>query len=280
MLRINSGVVICEINGGVGNQLFQVSTGFCLAKQNQAKLILDLIGCDSSTSYDGSWHLGIVIKEMQKDMQIIVLRSNSFYKKLFRKIIMMWYKPTRINRELIRRYYKDNILASTEDKCVYIPTDEDNFFGEEAVRLGFKLYFEKLRHNYVLSNNNKKTLAIHIRRGNLTPDNIHYKAFFVPDEWYLQKLNLFSQSDYNFVCFTDSINKNDLLHFSQYKFLVYGKELGPLEAILRLSTYNYLILSKSTFSFWAAALSDAEIIISPFDSDHRHKPFNSNYSFR
>ena len=97
----------------------------------------------------------------------------------------------------------------------------------------------------------------------------------------MQKLSLFTKSDYKFICFTDSIDKNDLLNFVKFKFVVYGKEIDPFEAILRLSTYNYLILSKSTFSFWAAAISDAQIIISPFesDNDHPHKPFNLNYSF-
>jgi hypothetical protein len=272
---------MCEINGGVGNQIFQVSTGFCLAKQTQSKLILDLIGCDSSTSFDGSWHLSSLIKEMQKEMQISVIRSNNFYSQLIRKIRMLWYEPNRVHRENIRSTYNDKILVNGHGKCIYIPTNEDNFFGKEAVKLGFKVFFEKLKANYGLVNIDTKTLAIHIRRGNLTPDNIHYKVFFVPDEWYLQKLGLFTKSEYKFTCFTDSIDKNELLNFSEFKFVVYGKEVNPLEAILRLSTYNYLILSKSTFSFWAAAISDAEVIISPFESenDHPHKPFNLNDSF-
>jgi len=218
---------------------------------------------------------------MQKEMQISVLRGNSFYRKLIRKIIMLWYRPIRIKSENIRSTYKDKILANNQRNYVYVPTTEDNFFGEEAVKLGFKAFFEKLKYNYGFVNNNTKTLAIHIRRGNLTPTNGHYKAFFVTDEWYLQKLSLFTKSEYRFICFTDSIDKNDLLNFSKFKFVVYGKEIDPLEAILRLSTYNYLILSKSTFSFWAAAISDAKIIISPFESynDHPHKPFNLNDSF-
>ena len=273
-------MIICEINGGVGNQIFQVSTGFCLAIQTQSKLVLDLIGCDSSTSYDGSWHLSPLIKEMQKEMPIGVIRSNSLYRKLVRKIIMLWFRPIRVKKEFIRSFYEDKTLLNS-DNNIYIPTIEDKFFGEEAVNLGFKRFFEKLKYSYGASNSNTETVAVHIRRGNPDKSNLLYELFFVPDEWFIEKLNAFATRNYNFVCFTNSIDSKDLSNFSKYNFIVYGKEIDPLEALVRLSTYKNLVLSKSTFSFWAAAISDAKIIISPFesDNDHHHKPFNLNYNF-
>jgi hypothetical protein len=118
-------------------------------------------------------------------------------------------------------------------------------------------------------------VAVHLRRNNIVPSHF----FYVPDKWYLAKLKLFNDSKYEFVIFTDSIDIKDLSNFSQFKFLTFGRELDPLESIVRLSTYNNLILSKSTFSFWAAALSEAKIIISPFENEpgHLHKPFNLKY---
>jgi hypothetical protein len=218
----------------------------------------------------------MLVKEMQKEINVSVLRSNSFYSKLTRKMIILWFRPIRIKKENIKSTYKNKTLLNNPRKYSYIPTIEDKFFGEEAIKLGFNVFFEKLKQKYSVTNNQTKTVAVHIRRGNLTASNALYKLFFVSDKWYLQKLKLFSKSEYTFICFTDSIDKNDLRNFSEYNFIVYGKELDPLEAIIRLSTFKYLVLSKSTFSFWAAALSEAKIIISPFenDSDHAHRPFN------
>jgi hypothetical protein len=211
---------------------------------------------------------------MQKDMQVKVLRSNSFYKKLSRKITILAYMPTRLERENIKAVYSQKTLFENK-KNIYIPTNENNFFGEEAVNLGFKKFFESLKNRYIFETTKQNYVAVHLRRNNIVPSHQSY----VSDDWYLKKLNLFNKSKYEFAFFTDSINISDLSNFSQYRFLVYGREVHPLEAIIRLSNYNNLILSKSTFSFWAAALSEAKIVISPFENEpsHLHMPFNLRY---
>jgi hypothetical protein len=102
---------------------------------------LDLVGCDSSESYDGSWHLSDLINEMQKEMKVKVLRSNSLYKRLVRKIEILAYSPIRLEKENIRVAY-NSIRILNNARNIYIPTNENNFFGEEAVNLGFKKFFE------------------------------------------------------------------------------------------------------------------------------------------
>ena len=233
-----------------------------------------MVGCDSSESYDCSWHLSDLINEMQKDMKVKVLRSNSLYKRLVRKIEILAYSPIRLKKENIRVAY-NSIRILNNARNIYIPTNEDNFFGEEAIKLGFKNYFKYFKNRYTFEKPKQNIIAVHLRRNNIDPSNL----FYVSDEWYLTKLYRFNDSKYEFVMFTDSIDIKDLSNFLQFKFLTFGREVDPLESIVRLSTYNILILSKSTFSFWAAALSEAEIIISPFENElgQLHRPFNLKY---
>ena len=67
----SSQFIIFEINGGIGNQIFQLASSYCFAIKTGRRIILDTRGCDSANSFHGSWHLDLLVKEMQKELNPI-----------------------------------------------------------------------------------------------------------------------------------------------------------------------------------------------------------------
>jgi hypothetical protein len=274
-LSDSSKIIICEVNGGIGNQIFQLASSYCFAKKTGSEIILDTRGCDSADSFHASWHLDLLVKEMQKEFPIKVRRSNNLVKVIKRKFLDYFQKPTIISKtEIVFQYTLDRPLEES-GKFIFIPTIEDRFFAEEALRLGFGKFFQRLQFNFEIENDDKtKTLVgLHVRRSDAVTSNR-----FVPDAWFVKVLKEFLNTDNSFFCFTDSIEKLSFLS-ELNKVIVFGPEMHPLESIVRLSKCDILVLSRSTFSFWAAAISNSKKIISPASSESFYLPLGKNVSY-
>lgn len=171
--------------------------------------------------------------------------------------------------------YKHDLPFKESGKVVFIPTIEDRFLAEEAMRLGFGKFFQRLKVNFEIDNKDesKTAVGIHVRRSDAITSNR-----FVPDAWFVKVLREFANKNIAFFCFTDSQDK--LSFISDLKnVVVYGPEMHPLESIVRLSNCDVLVLSRSTFSFWAAAISQSTRIISPTTSEVSYLPLGSNVSY-
>lgn len=274
-LRQSSNTIICEVNGGIGNQIFQLACSYCFAKKTGRKIILDTRGCDSADNFHANWHLDLLVEEMRKELSIRVRRSNNLIKILKRKISDCFRNPTVIPKTEIVFQYKHDLPFKESGKVVFIPTIEDRFLAEEAMRLGFGKFFQRLKVNFEIDNKDesKTAVGIHVRRSDAITSNR-----FVPDAWFVKVLREFANKNIAFFCFTDSQDK--LSFISDLKnVVVYGPEMHPLESIVRLSNCDVLVLSRSTFSFWAAAISQSTRIISPTTSEVSYLPLGSNVSY-
>jgi hypothetical protein len=271
----NHKIIICEINGGIGNQIFQLANSYCFAIKTGSKIVLDTRGCDSASSLHGSWHLDLLVKEMQKELSIKVVRSNNLINIFKRKVLDYIHKPTVIPKNEITAQYMLDIPFKEFGKYIYIPTIEDRGAAEEALRLGFGKFFQKLQFNSEIKNDSKieTLIGVHVRRSDITTSNR-----FVPDIWFVKVLNEFLNKKNSFLFFTDSIEKLSFLN-ALNNVVVFGPEMHPLESIVRLSKCDILVLSISTFSFWAAAISDSEKIISPTTSESSFLPLGKNVSY-
>ena len=192
-----------------------------------------------------------------------------------RKVLDYIRKPTIISKaEIVSQYLEDKPLNELGE-YVYIPTIEDRFFAEEALRLGFGEFFQKLQFNFEIENYSKtKTIVgVHLRRSDVITT-----SRFVPDAWFIKVLKEFSNKNHLFFCFTDSIEKISFLS-TLNNVVVYGPDMHPLESIVRLSKCDVLVLSRSTFSFWAAAISDSKHIISPTTLESCYLPLGKYVSF-
>jgi hypothetical protein len=274
-LRNSSKIIICEVNGGIGNQIFQLASSYCFASKTGCKIILDTRGCDSADNFHASWHLNLLVKEMQKELSIKLRRSDNFVKIFRRKILDYFRKPTIIPKTEIVFQYMLDLPFKGSGKFIFIPTIEDRFLAEEALRLGFGRFFQRLQFNFEIDNNDKTDtiVGLHVRRSDAITSNR-----FVPDAWFIKVLKQFTNKDTTFFCFTDSKEKLSFIS-NVNNVVVFGPEMHPLESIVRLSQCDVLVLSSSTFSFWAAAISESKRIISPITSEASYIPLGTNVSY-
>jgi hypothetical protein len=274
-LNDQANTLIFEINGGIGNQIFQLACSYIFAIKTGRRIIVDTRGCDSSESYHGSWHLESLVNQMQKDLPIKVVRSDTYIRIIQRKLRDWIHKPRVIPKaEIVHRYMLE-IPFKRSEKYVYIPTIEDRFIAQEALHLGFAKYFLRLSvslktESYISS---MQRVGVHIRRS----DSITLNRF-VPDSYFIKVLQSFKNKRIEFCCFTDSSEELNFLNELE-NVLIFGPEMNPLESLIRLSKCDVLVLSISTFSFWAAAISDSKQIIVPSTIEMSFLPLGSNVSF-
>jgi hypothetical protein len=272
-LSNSSKIIICEVNGGIGNQIFQLASSYCFATKTGSKIILDTRGCDSADNFHASWHLELLVKEMQKELSIKVRRSDNLIKIFKRKFLDYFLKPTIIPKTEIVFQYMLDLPFKKSGKFIYIPTIEDRFLAEEALRLGFGKFFQRLQFDFENKDKTKTLVGVHVRRSDAVTSNR-----FVPDTWFVKVLKEFINKNNSFFCFTDSIENLSFLS-ALNNVVVFGPEMHPLESIVRLSKCDVLVLSRSTFSFWAAAISDSKQIISPTTLESSYLPLGKNVSF-
>ena len=103
---------------------------------------------------------------------------------------------------------------------------------------------------------NAKDVLINIRRG------VDYGLFgwTLPLSYYETVLSSLPELGQVYVCGT-SIDDNVKARLAKYHPIYY--EASPLEHFCFIMRFNRIVLSNSTFAWWAAYLSDAELIFAP-----------------
>jgi hypothetical protein len=82
---------------------------------------------------------------MQKELPIRLIRSNNSTKIAKRKVLNFIQKPFMIpQKEIVIQYMRDEPFEEL-GKYVFIPTLEDRFLAEEALRLGFGKFFNRIQ---------------------------------------------------------------------------------------------------------------------------------------
>jgi hypothetical protein len=242
-------VVSSYIFGGLGNNLFQISTGYCVAIEENSEFIVD-----ESELYNAHRPLSVYknnifrkIKFSNTKLNLDVFSVGSFH-----------YSPIPEFKRSIKlngyfqseKYFKKNrnrILS------LYEPTDEIK---------------NKLQVNYgdILKN---KTCSIHVRRG----DYVHLENYYsqLPLDYYKDAYDIIGE-DSTYLIFSDDIE----FCKSQFNFIknkIFIQNLEDYEELYLMSFCDNNIIANSSFSWWGAWLNKKEnIVISP------RKWFGSAYS--
>ncbi len=225
--------ILIQISGGLGNQLFQLANAHCLSiKYNRKLLICDKNDFPRDTYWD---NLFIKFKE-----NLISLEK---YRELKNK-------ATSYNWAMHRFEYKNIVL-----------NDNIEYFCIEGYYQSYK-YFQKNDFYTMLSFNNcdnlisNKDVAVHIRRTDYLNNNFH-KVLSL-DYYYNSLKEILKNTDINKIhIFSDDINwckknfsfKNIPLHFNNLS--------RDIDEMFLMSHFNNIIIANSTFSWWAAYLTNS-----------------------
>jgi hypothetical protein len=256
--------VIFEISGGIGNQLFQFSAAKHFEFQNDLNLILKKqIKKDLKFTQDES------LSKLFNNLEIFPDKNRAGRLQIF------W---ARIDRYLARNsetYAKvRKIFVAHEPGYIEI---EPNFEKQKIIRGYFQSYlYAEHSKNQIVDAINKletsswtknkiaeaetiKPIAIHIRRGDYVSQASRYGL--LGKEYYLKALAKISEiSNLNTVWIfsdgSDSILESVI--GTKYPVTIIRKplEVTDLDILLIMSKCSFHVIANSTYSWWAAFLSD------------------------
>ncbi|MGF7069764.1 hypothetical protein JOD89_003887 [Priestia megaterium] len=265
-------MIIVQIKGGLGNQLFSYAAAYGIAQENDTELIIDRY------IYDTSYFLR---RYMLDNFPSIVNKCVVDYIPNQNKFSQFLYKS--IRKFKIKYKYKAQLISEEEEfKYQYIDTQGENLYLNGYWQS--YLYFDKYREDIIqqfkpiVQLNNKgnilldsieknNSVAIHIRRG----DYVNFKggkclsiAYYMEAINYLNKIK---NIDLTFFIFTDDIEycKNIFEDMHNVKFIAEEAKLTDLEEFYLMTKCKDLIIGNSSFSWWAAYLASCKdkVVIAP-----------------
>jgi len=275
-------MIIVNLKGGLGNQMFQYAIGFALAKKKKTNLFFDVRFINE---YKISPPPGYVPRDIDLDIFGIKLEIPS--KKDLLKVF-----------QFNKKYKIRNLISIFLDKINFLVFRErKRTFEERFLNLKGKIWYldgywqsekyfnnvrkellnifnfnslKKLEKNKKFLKNilSKKSVCVNVRRA----DFINIPEHDVLNIEYYKKaieiLKKFIGDDYEIFIFSDDLHwcKKNFLFFSKANYVEHklaGKKF--YNYLYLMSNFKYFIIPNSSFAWWAAWLSqfDNKKIIAP-----------------
>ena len=172
---------------------------------------------------------------------LIRLEKNlRFYNKEFKKRnFEEWMNFVRVN------IYRNKVTFYSGERNLFHDIKESRF----------------LINDWLISNsiekpiNNSGKIAVHIRRGDFNKSNKSDLSSQIPNQWYLDTVDrLLSKIDTEVILYSDAKISDEWLTFGNRIKL--SQNLSACSNILSMSTAEFLVASRSTFSLWSYFLSN------------------------
>jgi hypothetical protein len=280
--------VILKLEGGLGNQLFQLAAGYHLAARINSNLLIDQYSIPLTTVHDerGFGFSEFEIDQLPSGSKIVILKS------LPSKLLAKWAKripnvkklllKIRIctsNPQKLSHFFELNEVSSKSDFFdINIPVKlHGNFQSWEIVAKAAQYGFPKILHlkespNWIkaLEENIdfKKSIVLHFRVGDDTRANYNFKQ---PDiTYYLAALNILraKKGFSSIYVLSDDINRVKDIFGNKldkdFQYLDMPNESSPAERLYVLSLFGGIVCANSTFCGWAAwsiSNSGGEVVV-------------------
>ena len=245
--------ITIRLDGGLGNQLFQIFSLIGIAKKNNYEYLIE-------REYKGD----------RKNYWNTILHSlpncNNFLEKI--KETPSILKENRfseyMNIELDKNKHKNVFLEGYFQSFYYFEHIRD-FVFETILKKQSKDLLEKVDTKYQELKTkypNKQLIMIHCRKGDYN-DKFHNNYYpILSNEYYDKALKHFNQDECVFVIFSDEIEttKKDFENLKGTNVPLKYKEFIKLEEdyieFLLMTRLDGAIIANSTFSLWSAYLMD------------------------
>jgi len=289
-------VIIINIQGGLGNQMFQYASAKSLALKHNVELKLDPnFQNDKLRDYKLQYfniNEHIATKDEILDLTISFKKHNRFQHKVLRKLQLL--KPYYKRRVYKHKMWVNDLGILKASNNVYLDGywGRENFFKDIRNELLDILEIKNdfinddfLKLNYEISN--KNSVSVHLRRGDYAKDPKTLKFFgLMPVEYYQKSIDYMNKKYENnvFYVFSDDINyvKQNFNFNSDVKYIE-NKNLQDYHELKLMSFCKHNIIANSTFSWWAAWLNENsdKIVIAPkkWYNDKIAQEYYEKYSF-
>jgi hypothetical protein len=264
-------MIIVNLSGGLGNQLFQYAFGRFLSEKNNCKLKIDI------SSYDNyEWHKyslkPFYINESfadKNDCDFLKGNNISFSDKIKRKLSNHNY----LCKEL-------NLSFNTNYKHIKSPVylegywQSDKYFNEieTIIRNEYKIKLLPSEVNQQILNKivNENSISLHVRRGNfINIDYVNKIHGTCSSVYYKEAIQLLTSKVINpiFYIFSDDIEwaRNNIIINHETIFVDINDSDNDYEDLRLMYSCKHHIIANSTFSWWGAWLNQSKdkIVIAP-----------------
>ena len=250
--------VIVEIRGGLGNQLFCYAFGYALAKDNEARLIIDTSMNDTGIHRD----LELIKYQVRYDKRISVIYSQ---RKLLRGLGYNYIRH-KISVGLLTKRYETktayipyipiNIKSSTYFRGYWQNWRYFKDYRDEIVEMlkptfstseGYQIYAKKIAEC--------KSVAVHFRRGDYLQLELS-----LPEIYYSKAIQQIGINGKKYFVFSDDISYCKEYFSSNFPgidavYVDYASGERTIEDMLLMSKCKEMIIANSTFSWWSAYMN-------------------------
>lgn len=217
-----------KMEGGIGNQLFQLAAAFAYARKHGKKLFID----------DGEW-------TASQGKSPKLYRDSLFKNFEFcsSSNLVTEIKEQRFNYNELPYIDGDVALRGYFQSLKYFQEYKDDFIK--------KLQFPEVNDRFIT----RDSMSFHIRMG----DYKYYPAIFGNNINYFSKAFERYQDEFQINVFTDS--PDDVLRiFDKYDFRLI-RTSSELNDLTLLSKHDRIVCSNSSFSWWGAILGNPKDLI-------------------
>ncbi|NTU98575.1 alpha-1,2-fucosyltransferase [Candidatus Falkowbacteria bacterium] len=273
-------MIIVNIAGGLGNQLFNYAFGRSLSEYYGVPFKLD----NSGYGYDALRRYSLShfnIRENIADAEEVRVLKKTDPGRFLSKFN---YLSEVIKPKKRRSYIREKSFAF-DQRVFDLPMDRDRYFKgrwqsekyfasiDAIIRSEFSLKQEERSDGFseMLSLiKNSQSVSLHVRRGDYASDwSTRLVHGICTVQYYKEAVKFLRDqiSDPYFFIFTDDAEwaESNLSFIGKRRFMVSGKKLKDYEELSLMSECRDHIISNSTFSWWGAWLcaNEGKIVVAP-----------------
>ncbi len=270
-------MIIVEIMGGLGNQMFQYALGRYLAEKNKTGLKLDM-----SEYVEGNirkYELGIfnIIEEFatQEEIEKLKYKQDNFFESFIKEIKGKKHKKLSKNFIREKHFHFDPEILKLQDN-IYLEGhwQSEKYFNEisEVIEKEFtvKTEFSGKNKEFAEQITSCNSVSLHIRRGDYIKDAAIKAIYYINlDEYYKNAINLITEKVQNphFYVFSDDTEwaKDSFGDNKNFSMVDINSADTGYEDMRLMSLCKHNITANSSFSWWAAWLNNnnEKIVITP-----------------
>jgi len=264
----NNFKIVIELSGGLGNQLFQFGVGiYLLSKLSNVEIRYDKSNFKLETT-----HEGFLLNDFINQARNYNNNCCSFeYKShLIKKINYAFAWMTNcLCVESVPYQYQNDLLTK---RWIYLSGYWQTYKylqGNSTIEIindVLKSKYSNLYHNKDIKINNKKIIAVHVRRGDyLHNKNIGYGI--LPIQYYINAMNFIRKKNIEcrFLIFSDDYEY--IKKFFDYKDCAIAIDLYESGSAMRdlylMSICDGMISANSSLSWWGGILQESDNVITP-----------------
>ncbi len=265
-------MIVVNIIGGLGNQLFQYAFGKALAIKNNCELKLDISSYNNYEWHDYSLSPFSINENFATETECNNFKGENL--SIFQNI------KNRVVKSNYNYFIEKDLQFNEEYKNITNPSyvsgywQTEKYFKEieDIIRQEFKISIPPSPQNLKLIENikNENAISLHVRRGDYANikhiNEVHGTS---PISYYNNAIEYLVSKISNpiFYVFSDDIEwaKNNLKISNENIFVDFNNNKTNYEDLRLMSSCKHHIIANSTFSWWGAWLnpSSSKIVIAP-----------------